>query len=301
MMSNAETLSRSPAADPAEENAWFPSPYSLSQYVPPMTDFDGADYPAPHRGGKKILMVATDERYVLMKNGTFFSSGNHPVETMLPMMHLDRAGFGIEVTTLSGNPVKFEIWAMPAEDAAVRDFYARYLPKFKQPRKLADVLAGPLDDYVAVLVPGGHGALNAIPDSADMAQALNWAMRNDRYVITLCHGPACLLAPAWARAAAKTADKDAAEDAGAYPFKGYSICVFPDALDEGANVDIGYIPGHLRWLLAASLEKLGVKVLNDGITGQVHRDRKLLTGDSPLASNALGRLAAEALLQDFGG
>ena len=288
-MSNTETLSRAPTADPAEENAWFPSPYSLSQYIPPKTDFDGADYPAPHRGGKKILMVATDERYVLMKNGTMFSSGNHPVETMLPMMHLDKAGFDIEVTTLSGNPVKFEMWAMPAQDEAVQAFYARYLPKFKQPRKLADVLAGPLDDYVAVLVPGGHGALNGIPHDADMKQALNWAMRNDRYVITLCHGPACLLAPA------------TGADGADYPFKGYEICVFPDALDEGANVDIGYIPGHLPWLLAASLEKLGVKVLNEGITGQVHRDRKLLTGDSPLASNALGRLAAEALLKDFGG
>lgn len=31
-------------------------------------------------------------------------------------------------------------------------------------------------------------------------------------------------------------------------------------------------------------------------TGQVHRDRILLTGDSPLASNALGRLAVETLL-----
>lgn len=279
-------LDKAPVPDPAEHDAWFPSPYSLSQYVPAQTDFDGADYPAPHKGGKKILMVAVDERYVPMKNGTFFSSGNHPVETMLPMMHLDAAGFEIEVTTLSGNPVKFEMWAMPAEDQAVKAFYDRYLPKFRQPKKLADVLAGSLDDYAAVLIPGGHGALNGLPEDAAMAQALNWALANDRYVITLCHGPACLLAPAAA--------------GGDYPFAGYEICVFPDALDEGANVDIGYIPGHLRWLLAESLEKLGVKVINSGITGQVHRDRKLLTGDSPLASNALGRLAAEALLADHG-
>jgi len=32
--------------------------------------------------------------------------------------------------------------------------------------------------------------------------------------------------------------------------------------------------------------------------GAVHRDRILLTGDSPLASNALGRLAAETLLKE---
>ena len=288
-MTQSDTLSREPTRDPAEYDAWFPSPYSLSQYIPPKTDFDGADYPNPHKGGKKILMVATDERYVPTKGDKLFSSGNHPVETMLPMMHLDAAGFDIDVATLSGNPVKFELWAMPAEDEAVAAFYQRYLPRFRDPKKLADVLAGSLEDYAAVLVPGGHGALNDIPESADMAQALNWALENDRYIVTLCHGPACLLAPA------------AADGAADYPFKGYEIVVFPDALDEGANVDIGYIPGHLRWLLAESLEKLGVKVLNTGITGQVHRDRKLLTGDSPVASNALGRLAAEALLADHPG
>lgn len=288
-MTQSDTLSREPTRDPAEYDAWFPSPYSLSQYIPPKTDFDGADYPNPHKGGKKILMVATDERYVPTKGDKLFSSGNHPVETMLPMMHLDAAGFDIDVATLSGNPVKFELWAMPAEDEAVAAFHQRYLPRFRDPKKLADVLAGSLEDYAAVLVPGGHGALNDIPESADMAQALNWALENDRYIVTLCHGPACLLAPA------------AADGAADYPFKGYEIVVFPDALDEGANVDIGYIPGHLRWLLAESLEKLGVKVLNTGITGQVHRDRKLLTGDSPLASNALGRLAAEALLADHPG
>ncbi|EMO6349810.1 TPA: protein deglycase HchA, partial [Pseudomonas aeruginosa] len=41
------------------------------------------------------------------------------------------------------------------------------------------------------------------------------------------------------------------------------------------------------------------KILNKGITGQVHRDRKLLTGDSPLASNNLGKLAAKTLLEAF--
>ncbi|HGY3846522.1 TPA: protein deglycase HchA, partial [Pseudomonas aeruginosa] len=46
-------------------------------------------------------------------------------------------------------------------------------------------------------------------------------------------------------------------------------------------------------------QKLGVKILNKGITGQVHRDRKLLTGDSPLASNNLGKLAAKTLLEAF--
>lgn len=52
----------------------------------------------------------------------------------------------------------------------------------------------------------------------------------------------------------------------------------------------------LKWRLQESLEKEGVEVLNEGITGQVHKDRNLLTGDSPLAANALGILAADELL-----
>lgn len=75
------------------------------------------------------------------------------------------------------------------------------------------------------------------------------------------------------------------------------MCVFPDALDEGANVDMGYIPGHLPWLLAEALQAQGITVLNDDMTGRVHRDRTLLSGDSPLAANNLGLLAADVLVQ----
>lgn len=117
---------------------------------------------------------------------------------------------------------------------------------------------------------------------------LNWAFKNDTYIISLCHGPAAFLAAS------------VGEEQEDFPFKGYEICVFPDALDEGANVDIGNIPGKLQWLLAESLEALGVKVLNEGITGQVNKDRNVLTGDSPLASNNLGILAADELLKKVG-
>ncbi len=89
------------------------------------------------------------------------------------------------------------------------------------------------------------------------------------------------------------------EAAGAkYIYDGYKIVCFPDSLDKGANIDIGYIPGKMPWLVGEHVRKLGVEIINDAITGQVHRDRYLLTGDSPLASNNLGKLAAEALLEE---
>ncbi|MFD8675103.1 glyoxalase III HchA [Streptomyces seoulensis] len=286
-MSDATELSKDPAPDPAEDNAFFPSPYSLSKYTAPKTDSDGVQHKGAYTGGRwKVLMIGTDERYLLTEDGKFFSTGNHPVEMLLPLHHMMEAGFDVDVATLSGNPVKLELWAMPEEDKAVMETYEALKPQLKQPMKLSEVVAdklGPESDYIAVFIPGGHGAVIGLAESEDVTETLDWALANDKYVITLCHGPAALLA------AARGKDKS--------PFDGYSLCVFPDALDTGANLEMGYLPGRLRWLVADLLEKQGVEVLNSEITGQTHQDRRLLTGDSPLASNALGLLSADVLVE----
>ncbi|MGY0498235.1 glyoxalase III HchA [Nocardia sp. FBN12] len=288
MSPDTSTLSKNPTPDEAEDNAFFPSPYSLSQYTAPKTDFDGVEHKGEYTGGKwKILMIATEERYVLLENGKFFSTGNHPVEMLLPLHHLIEAGFEVDVATIGGNPVKLELWAMPSEDEAVLGTYEALKPKLKQPKKLTEVVADDLgadSDYLAVFIPGGHGAVTGLPASEAVEQTLDWALTNDKFIITLCHGPAALLAAALGKTES--------------PFKGYSVCVFPDALDLGANLDIGYLPGHLQWLVADLLSKQGLTILNDKMTGMTHRDRKLLTGDSPLASNELGKLAADALLEE---
>lgn len=284
-------LSKLPVADRAEHNAFFPSDYSLSLYTSPKTDFDGLKFDRPYTGGKyKVLMVASDERYVQMQNGKYFSTGNHPVETLLPMLHIDAAGFEIEVATLSGNAVKLEMWAMPQEDEAVGAIYAKYLPKLENPHRLSDLLPSITSSdspYIGVFFPGGHAALHQLPESRDVKSVLLWAMQAEKKVISLCHGPAAFLA--------------ASIDEEKFVFDGYEMAVFPDALDEGANQEIGYMPGRLKWLLAAKLEGLGVKVMNQDITGFVHKDRNVLTGDSPLAANNLGILAAQELLAEVQG
>lgn len=283
------TLDKQPTPDPAEFGAYFPSPFSLSQFTAPRSDLADADYATPYRGGRwKILMVCADERYVPMQGGKLFSSGNHPVETLVPLYHLVQAGFEIDVATLSGNPVKFEMWAMPQEDAAIVGLHARLLDQFRRPLRLAEVLdaaTAPDSDYLGVFIPGGHGALVGLPDSSELGQLLRWAMGADRFVITLCHGPAALLAAA--------AGQAGQEDP--FVFDGYTLCGFPDAVDR-QTPDIGYMPGQLPWFYGERLVRLGMTFANAEVTGAVHRDRKLLTGDSPMAANALGKLAATTLL-----
>lgn len=279
-MSNQNLSDRKPQPDPAEKDAFFPSSYSLSQFTSSKSDLSGADYPNPYEGGKKILMIGADERYLLTDNGSFFSTGNHPVETLLPMYHLDKAGFAFDVATISGNPVKFEYWAMPSEDEEVKGLFAKYHPQFKQPLTLSTIIAQGLDNYAAIFIPGGHGALIGIPESKDVGAVLAWAAASDRFVISLCHGPAAFLA---------VGDSDI--------YRGYKICAFPDALDA-KTPDIGYMPGHLTWKFGERLKALGFELINNNISGAVHRDRQLITGDSPLAGNALGKLAVETLLKE---
>ncbi|MGW0811705.1 glyoxalase III HchA [Streptomyces viridiviolaceus] len=287
MSTAADDLSRDPTPDPAEDNAYFPSPYSLSQYTSPKTDFDGVQHKGAYTQGKwKVLMIAAAERYVLVENGKMFSTGNHPVEMLLPAHHLMEAGFDIDVATVGGYPAKLELWALPQEDEAVLATYEALKPKLKQPKDLSDVVANDLGEgspYIAVFIPGGHGAVVGLPTSEAVTGTLDWALANDKFVITLCHGPASLLAAASGK-----------EES---PFKGYSVCVFPDSLDEGPNLEIGYLPGRLPWLVAGLLKEQGLNVLNDDVTGKTHQDRKLLTGDSPLASNSLGLLAADVLVR----
>lgn len=284
-MTNASLEDRRPTPDSAEDNAFFPSPYSLNQFTSKKSDLSGADYPSPYTGGRwKILVIGADERYLLTDNGTMFSTGNHPVETLLPMYHLDKAGFAFDIATLSGNPVKFELWAMPSEDEEVTGLFSKYRDSFKKPLKLSGIVEASLgddSDYIGVFIPGGHGALIGLPESDDMKAVLEWAAANDKFIISLCHGPAAFLA----------AGKDPY-------FSGYKICAFPDSLDAWTP-EIGYMPGRLTWKFGEKLKENGFEIINSDISGAVYQDRKMLTGDSPLAGNALGKLAASALLESI--
>ncbi|MBP2450302.1 hypothetical protein JOF57_000187 [Mycolicibacterium lutetiense] len=175
-MSTDADLSRELTPDQAEDNAFFPSPYSLSQYTSAKTDFAGVEHKDAYTEGRwKVLMIATEERYVLCQNGKMFSTGNHPVEMLLPLHHLMEAGFGVEVATISGYPAKLALWALPREDAAVMATFDALKPKLKQPRKLSEVVADlhPSSDYLAVFVPGGHGAVVGLPGSVTVGQTLN--------------------------------------------------------------------------------------------------------------------------------
>jgi len=264
------------------DGSYRPSWLAMKLATSDVTDYKPVSYDAYTGLQAKILVLFTEQKNMTMKNGRKFSTGNHPVEALVPMLHLKNAGFEFEVVTLSGKPVVFEQWAMPTQDTAVMSIYHELLPQLEAPKALGAVLRElNAEDYAALFVPGGHGAMLGIPDDPNVGTLLRWAHDEGLHTITLCHGPGSLLAT--------TLDgKD-------FLYEGYKMAVFPDAVDKQTPM-IGYLPGHMPWELSTKLEGLGAEIVNTKGDDTCVVDRRLITGASPLASDNLGRLAATTLL-----
>ncbi len=268
-----------------EDGSYSPSKLALKLATSDKTDFENISYVKYQGRQSKILAIFTEQKNMTMRNGKKFSTGNHPVESLLPMLHLKNAGFDFEIATPTGKPVVFEMWAFPNKDEHVNAIYNEYKSNFANPRNLQDFVDTSFDDaasYAAVFVPGGHGAMLGIPEDQNVGNILNWTHDNDLFTITLCHGPGALL----------TTTLNNQE----FLYKGYKMAVFPDSVDKQTPM-IGYMPGHMPWALSEKLKGLGATIVNKKSDNTVCLDRKLITGASPLASNELGKLAANTLLK----
>ena len=270
-----------------EDGSYSPSKLALILGTVSKTDFEDIKYTKYQGDKSKVLVVFTEQKNLEMKNGKSFSTGNHPVEALVPMLHLKNAGFDFEISTPTGKPVVFELWAFPEEDENVKAIYNEYKSSFEQPKKLAEFITNSFandSSYAAVFIPGGHGAMIGIPEDRNVGKVLNWAHKNDLFTITLCHGPGALLST--------TLDNQK------FLYDGYKMAVFPDAIDEMTPL-IGYLPGHMILGVSERLKNLGAIIVNTESDNTVCVDRKLITGASPLASNELGKLAANTLLKEL--
>jgi len=269
------------------DGSFMPSKLALKLGTVDMSDFENVTFQKYQGNKKKILVIFTEQKNLKMKNDKMFSTGNHPIEALLPMLHLKNAGFEFDIATPTGKPVVFEMWAYPKKDKHVDAIYNELKSSFEKPKNLSDFIAtsfNSTDSYAAVFIPGGHGAMIGIPEDQNVGKILNWAHTNDLFTITLCHGPGSLLAT--------TLNNQK------FLYEGYNMAVFPDAVDKQTPM-IGYLPGHMPSGLSEKLKSLGANVVNTKSDKTVVLDRKLITGASPLASNELGKLAANTLLKEL--
>ena len=269
------------------DGSYSPSKMALKMGVSGKTDFENISYQKYQGKKSKVLVIFTENKNLKMKNGKYFSTGNHPVEALLPMLHLKNAGFEFEIATPTGKPVVFEMWAFPKKDEHVKSIYNELKMNFESPLKLSDFIHSSFDrsnSYSAVFVPGGHGAMIGIPEDENVGKILRWADQNNLFTISLCHGPGAFLSTT-------LGDQE-------FLYKGYNMAVFPDSVDNKTPM-FGYLPGKMPYGLSEKLKSLGVNLMNTKMDKTVCVDRRLITGSSPLASNELGKLAANTLLKEL--
>jgi len=269
------------------DGSYSPSKMALKMGVSDKTDFEKISYQKYQGKKSKVLVIFTENKNLKMKNGKYFSTGNHPVEALLPMLHLKNAGFEFEIATPTGKPVVFEMWAFPKKDEHVKSIFNELKKNFESPLKLSEFIHSSFDrsdSYSAVFVPGGHGAMIGIPEDENVGKILRWADQNNLFTISLCHGPGAFLSTT-------LGDQE-------FLYKGYNMAVFPDSVDNKTPI-FGYLPGKMPYGLSEKLKSLGVNLMNTKMDKTVCVDRRLITGSSPLASNELGKIAANTLLKEL--
>lgn len=269
------------------DGSYKPSKFALKLATSDKTDFENISYDKYKGSKNKVLVIFTEQKNMQMQNDKLFSTGNHPVEALVPMLHLKNAGFEFDIATPTGKPVIFEMWAFPKQDEAINTIYNELKADFEKPISVKSFVSETMNDskdYAAVFVPGGHGVMLGIPEDKNVGEVLKWSHDNNMYTITLCHGPGSLLSTALNNQK--------------FIYDGYKMAVFPDSVDKMTPM-FGYLPGHMPSTLCDKLENKGVTIVNKKADKTVCLDRKLITGASPLASNELGKLAVSTMLKEL--
>ena len=269
------------------EGNYDPSSFTLALGTSAKTAYKKQQLSHQYAGTKPILVVCTDDGLMKCENGKVFSTGNHPVEMFVPMLHFRDAGFTFDIATSTGKPVVIEQWAYPTKDTNVKNLHEQVKHMMEKPKKLDDIAT--LDEYSAIFIPGGHGCMVNLPQSVALGKLLNIAHARALPTVTLCHGPSAFLTTCLEGTGRTGHEAECA-------YKGYKTMCFTDKMDA-MSPNVGYLPGKMPWKCQASIEAKGVQVVNKKETGAVLADRELITGDSPNAAHNLGVLAAPLLVK----
>jgi len=275
-------------AQKREDGTFDPSPLTLVLGTSKTTKYAPQTLEAKYTGSKPILVLCTDTGGMEMANGKVFNTGNHPVEMFVPMLHFRDAGFSFDIATPTGKPVVLETWAYPAKDKNVVSLHESLRDQMENPKKTSEI-AGLEDSYSAIFIPGGHGAMISLPTDSGTGKLLREAHALKLPTVTLCHGPAALLATR-----VGTGDGDHQNEA--FSYKDYEGVCFTDKTDA-TTPSFGYLPGLMPWKCQEALENEGMTIANETETGDVRVDRELITGDSPGAAQKLGEVATPILVK----
>ncbi|GLK82304.1 type 1 glutamine amidotransferase domain-containing protein [Ancylobacter defluvii] len=134
-----------------------------------------------------------------------------------------------------------------------------------------------ISEYDAVFLPGGHGTMWDLPESAELALLLGKAWADGKVIAAVCHGPAGLV---------NVKDED-----GIPLVSDRRVTCFSDSEERAAGLDEA-----VPFLLETRLRALGGRYESIAdFQSFAIADGRLVTGQNPASSALTARLTLEAL------
>jgi len=224
----------------------------------------------------KILMVVTSSATM---DGQSEPTGLWFEELATPYYAFTDAGASVTLASIKGGPAPIDPRSLKARgknEASVERFLddAAASAALKGTIPITDV--EPMA-YDAVFLPGGHGTMWDLPESAELAALIGKAWAEGKVVAAVCHGPAALVGV-----------KDETEE----PLvKGRRVTSFSDSEERAVGLD-KVVP----FLLETRLRELGgrYECASDFQPFAV-ADGRLVTGQNPSSSGLTAKLTLQAL------
>ncbi|MET9859054.1 type 1 glutamine amidotransferase domain-containing protein [Streptomyces smyrnaeus] len=227
----------------------------------------------------KVLIVMSAADVWERTDGSKYPTGYWAEELAAPHEKFVEAGYTVDFASPGGvlQPLD-EHSADPAVAGEECGHYVAHaqktLEEFGPPLKLDGI---DIDDYVAVVLPGGHGPVVDLFQDADLGRLLAKADKDGKPIGAVCHGPAALLS--------------AEDEDGNWLFAGRRMTAFTDEEERMFGTAEG-----APWLLASRLRELGGDHV-EGVAYQQHNiiDGNLFTGQNPASSARLAEDMIAAL------
>jgi putative intracellular protease/amidase len=246
---------------------------------------------------KKVLIVMSDAAsFPLYNVGTDGKTVEQPsgyflMELAKPLSRLLDEGYEVTFASPEGkeptpDPLSLSLAAFAGnfyERKRETDLIERMKKEngFSRPKKFSEISDEDLKGLAGVFIPGGHAPLSDLGDNPELGRILNHFHSQHKPTAAICHGPYALLSTKYA------ADKD-------FAYKGYKITSWSDA--EEKFMETAVFRGEVT-KVESSLRKEGAEMVEGVSTamGKITVDRELVTGDNPMAADALGQKFVEMI------
>ncbi|WP_413105637.1 type 1 glutamine amidotransferase domain-containing protein [Streptomyces sp. Inha503] len=217
---------------------------------------------------RKVLIVMSAASVWERTDGSQYPTGYWAEELAAPHAKFVEAGYTVDFASPGG--VLQPLDEHSADPAVAGEDCSRHVEHAQQALKafgpLLKLHEVDIDDYAAVVLPGGHGPVVDLFEDADLGGLLAQADKDGKLIGAVCHGPAALLS-------AKDAE-------GNWLFAGRRMTAFTDEEEQLFGTAEG-----APWLLASRLREMGA-IHTGGTAYQQHNvtDGNLFTGQNPASS-----------------